>query len=627
MRGHKKQPEDATAAGNTGKTATERSREPRRPERADTPRPEPLRPDAVIALQQLIGNAAVGEALSRARAEPADAAEGQSASVHEVLRSPGRPLGDAVRADMESALGADFSDVRVHTDRAAHESATSVAAQAYTSGSHIVFQRGRYDTASDSGREVLAHELTHVVQQRRGPVAGTDTGGGLAISDPSDRFEREAERVAADVMAGTPAAPASAPHAGAALPVARLISVVEFRRRTAVGLLEKRGSSIVRVEDALAAYHQLPVNSYMARRRQLDALRGAAEEYRDQSKSGRHQQAVDALVAESHAESNRIRLPAVIEEILRQVAAHAEIYQQLDDVDREADQLAKARGLLAAQETILHQIQVTNAPVDSDLSAANTNLANWLNGVVNGLSEDDRRRLVEDDLRLLGQIRSDAAAPQITRDVLGDLLAHSGIVKFTTGMPGTSLSPDGTAEKYTMKHALSQSAGATERLGSLAHELTHVDAGETYGNSEILLLLRQGLSDDEIRNLARDRTAQIDSLKTLLNQSQALTAEQKDLFAAKLQYAVEPMKGVGRYATLFKSSGKIDDATHERLMHIERLTAPNSSVVVEYDTVVTQLLVYLHRWGVDQREPLYAAVTELATRLRADRSAAKTAAS
>ncbi|MGN5382032.1 hypothetical protein ACQ4WX_47785 [Streptomyces lasalocidi] len=123
------------------------------------------------------------------------------------------------------------------------------------------------------------------------------------------------------------------------------------------------------------------------------------------------------------------------------MAAHAEIYRQLADVDRQADQLAKARGLLAAQETILHQIQVTDAAIDSDLSAANTNLANWLNGVVNGLSEDDRRRLVEDDLQLLHQMQSDAGAPQITRAVLGDLLAHKDIVRFTTGMPGTSLSP------------------------------------------------------------------------------------------------------------------------------------------------------------------------------------------
>ncbi|MEV0371849.1 DUF4157 domain-containing protein [Streptomyces sp. NPDC050636] len=124
----------------------------------------------------------------------------QRSAVQDVLRTPGRPLDDPVRTDMESRLGADFSDVRVHTDTAAHESAESVNAHAYTSGSHIVFQRGRYDASSASGRHMLAHELTHVIQQRSGPVAGTDRGDGTKVSDPSDRFEREAEANAARAM-------------------------------------------------------------------------------------------------------------------------------------------------------------------------------------------------------------------------------------------------------------------------------------------------------------------------------------------------------------------------------------------------------------------------------------------
>ncbi|WTG04890.1 DUF4157 domain-containing protein [Streptomyces sp. NBC_01590] len=111
----------------------------------------------------------------------------QRSAVHEVLRTPGRPLDDATRSDMESRLGADFSDVRLHTDAAAKASAGEVGARAYTSGSHVVIGEGGGD------RHTLAHELTHVIQQRRGPVAGTDHGDGLSISDPSDRFEREAE--------------------------------------------------------------------------------------------------------------------------------------------------------------------------------------------------------------------------------------------------------------------------------------------------------------------------------------------------------------------------------------------------------------------------------------------------
>ncbi|MBW4518160.1 MAG: DUF4157 domain-containing protein [Scytolyngbya sp. HA4215-MV1] len=81
--------------------------------------------------------------------------------VHEVLSSPGQPLGMTERAFMEPRFGQDFSDVRVHTDAKAAESAAAVQARAYTVGNNIVF--GGKESPSDL--PVLAHELTHVVQQ------------------------------------------------------------------------------------------------------------------------------------------------------------------------------------------------------------------------------------------------------------------------------------------------------------------------------------------------------------------------------------------------------------------------------------------------------------------------------
>ncbi|MBW8698112.1 hypothetical protein MBT84_00865 [Streptomyces sp. MBT84] len=120
----------------------------------------------------------------------------QRSIVADVLRSAGRPLAADARADMEQRLGADFSDVRVHTDSVAQRSAAEIGVRAYTSGSHVVVGRGGAD------KHTLAHELTHVVQQRSGPVAGTDNGAGLRVSDPSDRFEREAEANARRVMSG-----------------------------------------------------------------------------------------------------------------------------------------------------------------------------------------------------------------------------------------------------------------------------------------------------------------------------------------------------------------------------------------------------------------------------------------
>jgi hypothetical protein len=103
---------------------------------------------------------------------------------------------------MEGRLGHDFGDVRVHDDSAAHDSAKAVNAHAYTVGSNVVFQRDKYDPGSDAGKTMLAHELTHVVQQRSGPVEGSSAPGGIKVSDPSDRFEREASANAERVMAG-----------------------------------------------------------------------------------------------------------------------------------------------------------------------------------------------------------------------------------------------------------------------------------------------------------------------------------------------------------------------------------------------------------------------------------------
>lgn len=156
----------------------------------------PLTPGHVLALQRAAGNAAVARVIQRLRAglpqEP-------DAGVGDVLRSAGNPLAPSVREDMESRLGADFSDVRVHTGMDARRSARDLGARAYTSGNHVVLGEGGGD------QHTLTHELVHVVQQREGPVAGTDTGTGLRVSDPGDRFEREAEATAHRVLAGGPA--------------------------------------------------------------------------------------------------------------------------------------------------------------------------------------------------------------------------------------------------------------------------------------------------------------------------------------------------------------------------------------------------------------------------------------
>lgn len=77
----------------------------------------------------------------------------------------GKPLGSTVREHMETTLKADFSAVRVHTDGLANDTAQALGANAFTRGNDIYFNQGRYDPESSAGRRLLAHELTHVVQQ------------------------------------------------------------------------------------------------------------------------------------------------------------------------------------------------------------------------------------------------------------------------------------------------------------------------------------------------------------------------------------------------------------------------------------------------------------------------------
>jgi hypothetical protein len=151
---------------------------------------------SLLQLQRQYGNRYVGQVLRQA-----SAVEGDGSAMETIERSidqargGGQGMDHGTRARMESAFGTDFSGVRIHTDSRADTLSQSLSARAFTTGHDVFFRQGEYNPGTSSGRELLAHELTHVVQQN-----GDGIRRKMTVSQPGDTHEVEADQMARAVM-------------------------------------------------------------------------------------------------------------------------------------------------------------------------------------------------------------------------------------------------------------------------------------------------------------------------------------------------------------------------------------------------------------------------------------------
>lgn len=139
------------------------------------------------------------EQLQRKEERAVQHSDGAPDVVHRALREPGSAMDSGTQSFMETRMGYDFGRVKIHTGTTASQSAQTIQARAYTHGNDIVFNEGQYAPGTDQGRELLAHELTHTVQQTGGvskdtvqrqvppaaPVFGAACSGGA--NDPCQR--------------------------------------------------------------------------------------------------------------------------------------------------------------------------------------------------------------------------------------------------------------------------------------------------------------------------------------------------------------------------------------------------------------------------------------------------------
>ncbi len=159
--------------------------------------PAGLNADEAVALrlQQQVGNQAVQQLIAqRSGGNDGFDLDNETANRINQARGGGQTLDSAVQTQMSGAMGHDFSGVRVHNNAESDALNQQVGAKAFTTGQDIFFKQGEYNPGSGSGKELIAHELTHVVQQSSGKVGGS--GGGMTVRPAGDAFEQEADAMA-----------------------------------------------------------------------------------------------------------------------------------------------------------------------------------------------------------------------------------------------------------------------------------------------------------------------------------------------------------------------------------------------------------------------------------------------
>jgi hypothetical protein len=165
----------------------------------ETEKPEGSQPKSaemppISRLQQQVGNQAVQRLVQRRGGEGAFELDDETAARIHGARGGGRPLDEKAGEEIGGALGTDLGDVRVHTSPESDALNRDLGAKAFTTGKDIFFRDGEYDPGSSAGKELLAHELTHVAQQGSGAVGSG--GGKMTVNDPNDAFESQADGVA-----------------------------------------------------------------------------------------------------------------------------------------------------------------------------------------------------------------------------------------------------------------------------------------------------------------------------------------------------------------------------------------------------------------------------------------------
>jgi hypothetical protein len=384
--------------------------------------------------------------------------------------------------------------------------------------------------------------------------------------------------------------------------VQRLMSVDEFKSESKLfgqSLFKRDRNQVVAIDTALGNYNA--VNTERAnianKKNTLDALITAIDNYL--AGTGKRKSAVRKLKADALREQTII-------DLLVNAEASAPV-QRFEYIVKAQDK----------------QIDLIN----QGKMSSNRTLVNfdaWFMHAIGLLRNDpaDIQQVIQNELDRLTNIMNDDATPPIIQKILAEVLGNTDDVHFDAGTPGARFKKptEGFAEKYVVTHNLNAPDGSAERLGSLTHELTHVSVSETFDNSALFLAFKTGASDQEIVQLSSKRTEQLKTLLALMERSRRFNDSQKSLLRNKITYPYGPEKGdIGRYLNSMKD--KIPAPLRLRLQGLLPQGINNS--LIEFDTVINQMMIYMHLWEIPQDDAFYAKLTEIAQEAYDYRAAAR----
>ncbi|MFD8384655.1 hypothetical protein ACFV2X_40055 [Streptomyces sp. NPDC059679] len=383
--------------------------------------------------------------------------------------------------------------------------------------------------------------------------------------EPADAITRPLPVDVGALLAPPTTAPRPRP-----LPVSAMMTEREFKQSTAAPGL-RSSSRIADIDEELRAFHALPGSRQGAR---LLALKAIAESSR-------------AYVAHKQGEGSRV-------EGTQRLAQQAEAaMRQLNPENVFRDLLTEIDGALRAGK---------NPDLDVRSPAGEAQKA------AQAVPSDRFHAMMSDYVHKLGRLRDDRTLPAETRAVIEELMAVEPLVTVMQyprgGMPGIKLNSTGDGAEYTFNVDPQVRGGTSFLLGHIAHEFTHVVAHQAFGSSPVMELVRSGATDAEVGALAAERRRTLNDLKTALAGDREFSEFQQTMLQEKLVYGAQP-RTLERYAYNFERSGKITTAQKERLVGWGKAAGDASGTLVEYDTVLNQMLIYLHMWQTSQNNPFY----------------------